>query len=389
MTADLEVRTTGALAVTTDQTEWTEQQLAVLRSAGVSEEVTPAELAAFLHECQRTRLDPFTRQIYLIGRYDNQLKRKVFRSQTGIDGYRVIAHRVVREEQAELEYEETLWCGHDGVWRDVWLSEQPPAAAKVVVLKNGKRFPSVATLAEYAARYPDGNPYPMWRRMPANQLAKCAEALALRKAFPQDLAGIYTAEEMEQAEARDSQQPVVSVEQVDDAETVTEPEQPRAISDGQRKAVFALLKAKHGDMPDEQRYEGLSRFAGRKVASLNDYTYDEASNLIDVLSQQPDFQPEQPQQAEPERMPQAADDDRNFAEAEALLRLEHGQEAETLEADLRDAIESSENYGELTSAMNMATAARDDGRLTREQYNKLAAAADQRAASSKRTAVHA
>lgn len=208
MSTEIDTRNPGALAVGGEQAHWTEQQVAVLRSLGVDKEVSPAELDGFLHECQRTKLDPFTRQIYLIGRYDGQAKRKVYRSQTGIDGYRVIANRVIREERAELEYEDPLWCGPDGVWHDVWLSSTPPAAAKVVVLKNGKRFPGVATLAEYAARYPDDNPYPMWKKMPANQLSKCAEALALRRAFPQDLEGIYTAEEMEQADQDDQPVPL-------------------------------------------------------------------------------------------------------------------------------------------------------------------------------------
>jgi phage recombination protein Bet len=194
------VKTGGALAIRPDQTDWTPQQQAVLQQSGIDNQVTSAELSAFLHLCQRTRLDPFSRQIYLIGRWDNRQQRKVYTPQTSIDGYRVIAHRVVAEQSADLGYEDTLWCDKDGQWRDVWLSEMPPSGVKVTVIRNGQRFPAVALFREYVQTGKENKPIGLWGKMPAGQLAKCAEALALRKAFPHDLAGVYTAEEMAQAD---------------------------------------------------------------------------------------------------------------------------------------------------------------------------------------------
>jgi phage recombination protein Bet len=194
------VKAGGALAIRPDQTEWTPQQAAVLQQAGVDNDVTREELTGFLHLSQRTGLDPFSRQIYLIGRYDKRAGRKVFTPQTGIDGYRVIANRVTAETGGTLGYEDTLWCGKDGRWRDVWLLDEPPAAAKVVVLRNGERFPAVAAYREYVQTDRNGEPTGLWRKMPAQMLSKCASALALRMAFPQDLAGVYTAEEMAQAD---------------------------------------------------------------------------------------------------------------------------------------------------------------------------------------------
>lgn len=190
----------GALAIRADQTEWTPAQQAVLQQSGIDNQVAPAELSAFLHLCQRTRLDPFSRQIYLIGRWDNRQQRKVYTPQTSIDGYRVIGHRVVAEQNAHLGYEDTLWCDKDGRWHDVWLLDAPPAAAKVTVLRDGQRFPAVALFREYVQTGKENKPIGLWGKMPAGQLAKCAEALALRKAFPHDLAGVYTAEEMAQAD---------------------------------------------------------------------------------------------------------------------------------------------------------------------------------------------
>jgi len=199
MSTDL-IKTGGALAIRPDQTDWTPAQQAVLQQSGISNAVTKAELSGFLHLCQRTGLDPFSRQIYLIGRYSKKEQRDVFTPQTGIDGYRVIAQRVTSQTGGTYGYEDTLWCDPAGKWRDVWLPDAPPAAAKVIVIRNGQRFSAVARFSEYVQAFPDGNPKGLWAKMPAGQIAKCAEALALRKAFPHDLAGVYTAEEMAQAD---------------------------------------------------------------------------------------------------------------------------------------------------------------------------------------------
>lgn len=287
---DLAVRSGGALAVGSDQTMWTEQQIAVLRAAGVGEEVTQAELDVFLHECQRTKLDPFSKQIYLIGRYDRQLRRKAFRSQTGIDGYRVVAHRVARDERVELEYEETLWCGPDAVWRDVWIWQNPPLAAKVVVRKNGKPFPAVATMAEYAATDSEGNLTSMWRRMPANQLEKCAEAKALRRAFPNDLGGIYTAEEMEQADAQQDQTAdavVRKAQREQPAQRAADENGPS--TQGQRTKLILLVRDKRGTTDDAQQRAILGALLGRELASRKDMTYGEAHRAIETLDAEPDF----------------------------------------------------------------------------------------------------
>jgi len=210
---DLATTTGGSLAIRPDQTAWTPDQSAVLQQSGIDSDVTSAELSAFLHLCQRTQLDPFSRQIYLIGRWNGQQRRKVFTPQTSIDGYRVIAHRVIAEHSASLGYEDTLWCDKSGQWHDVWLSDEPPAAAKVVVVRNGQRFPAVARYSEYVQTKKDGSTTGMWSKMPATMTAKCAEALALRMAFPHDLAGVYTAEEMAQADNPQVERHLKSVQQ--------------------------------------------------------------------------------------------------------------------------------------------------------------------------------
>jgi hypothetical protein len=108
----------------------------------------------------------------------------------------------------------------------VWLKKEHPAAAKVTVLRGEGRFPAVALWDEYVALKRDGSVTQMWANKGALMLAKCAEALALRKAFPQDLSGIYTSDEMAQADNRQPPTPraVRPVEAVPDSDAVVEAE---------------------------------------------------------------------------------------------------------------------------------------------------------------------
>lgn len=158
---------------------------------------TDDEFKLFMEVCRRKRMDPFDRQIHAVKRWDPEAGRETMTFQVGIDGLRAQA-----EETGEMDGTEgPLWCGLDGAWMDVWLSDAAPVAAKYIVWRKGHARPylGIAHLSEYVQRKKSGEPNRMWTTMPAGQIAKCAEALALRKAFPKRLSGLYAPEELDQA----------------------------------------------------------------------------------------------------------------------------------------------------------------------------------------------
>jgi len=163
---------------------WTPEQTQLISST-IAPGCSSDELKLFAYACQRTGLDPFSKQVYAIKRGGKMT------IQAGIDGLRSIAERT-----GQLDGSETYWCGSDGQWQDVWLAKTPPAAAKTIIHRKGCQHPFVGV-----ARFDDYNAgQGLWSKMAATMIAKCSEALALRKAFPADLSGVYSTDEMQQAD---------------------------------------------------------------------------------------------------------------------------------------------------------------------------------------------
>ncbi|HWS65724.1 MAG TPA: phage recombination protein Bet [Steroidobacteraceae bacterium] len=179
---------------------------------------TDSELKLFLYQCRRTGLDPLARQIYFVPRWVNVrdekgkwTRKRKMTIQTSIDGFRLIAERTGKYAGQLGPY----WCGLDGVWREVWLDAEPPAAARVAILRPDFREPlwAVALWNAYVQKTDKGITK-QWLQMGPLMIGKCAEALALRRGFPQELSGLYTDDEMAQASASDESAEPVAREDV-------------------------------------------------------------------------------------------------------------------------------------------------------------------------------
>lgn len=251
----------------------------------VAPKATDDELALFLHQCKRTGLDPLARQIYF-QKYSTKSGPRVSII-TGIDGYRLIADRtgqyagnddaVFEGRQEQARYKE---------------AKQVPVKATVTVWKivGNKRVPFTAS-AYWDEYYPGDKMGHMWFKMPHVMLSKVAEALALRKAFPADLSGVYTRDEMTQAEAdwEPVEQPQIEQELEPQGNGNTEPSWmgeggETTITDKQMKALHAAGSGFYGDEWDKKRPELVKSVTDGRTESSKELTTGEARRLIDGIN---------------------------------------------------------------------------------------------------------
>lgn len=178
------------LTKTSNQLTFTEDQISLIKKQ-IAPKATNDELQLFLYQAKRTGLDPLARQIYCIHRkakdqFGNWVEKMAV--QTSIDGFRVIAERSGdyggQGEPEFIENEGTL------------------IACKVPVFKfrGEQRYQAAVGVAYWSEYVPKEGQDLMWKKMPRTMISKVAEALALRKAYPQDLSGLYTNDEMQQAD---------------------------------------------------------------------------------------------------------------------------------------------------------------------------------------------
>lgn len=224
----------------------TSEELELVRKT-VANGATDAELKLYLFDCQRRGVHPLDRLLHFTkrgGRYTPVTSIDFMRSQAAMSG--------------EMAGSDDAVFTMDGV-------KLVSASVTVYRMTQGQRFPYAAT-ARWAEYCPDNAP--MWKRMPHTMLGKCAEALALRKAFPQQLAGLYSAEEMAQADngGGKTEPPPVVINTTTGEETPARPDAPEGYD-----AWAACLPAKADEgLPELTRVFNTASVAFRNYLTRQD-----------------------------------------------------------------------------------------------------------------------
>jgi phage recombination protein Bet len=316
----------AALTLRSGQTRFDDQQRSALATLGIKTDAPQADLDVFLHVSQRMGLDPFAKQIHLIyyrvnepaynprtrQMEDNWVDKPSI--QTGIAGFRVQRDRVATRLGVLIDYEDTLWFDENGKPTDVWLSNDHPTACRVVTkISDGRRFGATIRFNEFAKRSKTGQLTGRWRDGHSYQIEKCAEAASLRKAFPQDFAGLDLDAEIEtdpdapasaavqperprvtaaDARARAPQRAAAEVIRTDPSPAAAEPPaatpQPPAEAAGEVPASREQLEAIVGHLdrlgvePDG-RLRVVSLVAGRALKSSANLTAAEALKVDNTL----------------------------------------------------------------------------------------------------------
>jgi len=280
----------AAVQLHKDASQFSADQLSLIKST-VAKGTTNDELSLFLYTAERTGLDPLMKQIHAIKRWSSRDGRDVMSIQTGIDGLRLIADRTERYAP-----------GPEPV-----IVEDPAgniikatAYVKKWVSTEWHTIGATAYYSEYVQTNKDGRPIGLWAKMPRLMTAKCAEALALRKAFPAEMSGVYTFDETTQA---DSETPVVPAPKpAPDATMETLKEMNKAgenavdeahkaatgepvISQGKGKLLYALAMSK--GMTKDILAMNFKAWYGCELFKLPQSKFEEAKKRLESLPSTP------------------------------------------------------------------------------------------------------
>lgn len=248
--------------------ELSEKDIEILVQSGVIPKGTPeAQIKLFAQICREKNLSPFSRQIHLVPRRDNKLNIVKYTIQIGIDGLRIIAERTGKYAGSDdYVYDEGLT-----IYEMLKQGRTKPTTATATVYKilpNSQVFPIKAT-AKWDEYYPGGSQAFMWDKMPFLMLGKTAEALALRKAFPEALSALYSDEEMQQAG-----EPI----EIITPDTIETPKE-RKVTQEERKKLIEL--ANHPIFENKKDENGVSyRVHILKLANSKELTFEKWQEAI-------------------------------------------------------------------------------------------------------------
>lgn len=277
---------------TGDANQWTESQKALMEFAGLYKKINTSEgqqmvlapravVEAFAQTVQRTQLDPVARQIYCIERAGK------YSISVGIDGARLVAQR-----SGEYAGQRPIEWTADGItWVDVWLSKEPPAAARAGVMRKGFSEPlyAVATWDSYAPYY-NGKLGQVWQQHGSLMLGKCAEMLALRKAFPMELSGLYVSEEMDSANTQ-GMATIASREWLAEAKLIEDKEELRKLHRACKEAgeLTPALSAEFMAIASKLTYDSAAKVEDVQDAEVvTEVVEAESTLLAEILAETPE-----------------------------------------------------------------------------------------------------
>lgn len=239
--------------ITADAAQFTQEQKDLIKTV-LFKGATDVEIAFYWNVAERLKLDPFKRQIHAMKRYNSAMEKDEMQFMVSIEGLRSIASRCKTDDGKDAYAGSTKPVF---TWKDAEKTKLDSAEVTVYRIVQGEPREFTAEVFYDECVQTKGvwewnpqkqkkektgeEPNSMWRKRPRGQLGKCAEAAALRKAFPEETGGVYIEDELPEHGDEKPQKP----------------ERPRPEAEGmaQRQDTQQQPKTVDAEVVQEQREE--------------------------------------------------------------------------------------------------------------------------------------